>query len=772
MFRLGLEPIRNSNNTYLKDMLFKEKEEVFSGYSRRQFPMGFVRDYYNKDRDMKKLFTIDISQAFRMLLLASTRTGKSFTIRGMIDRMKKCGMSVCILSDVKNEYYSSKNPVQQKFRNKLIKGEIAEGIPMKVFRPTFFQYLEGNASRLPEGQEWCSIDLSLLQPRDFVTMMDFLGLTKIQKDSMERALYEAKQAGFEIKVWDDFRTLIENSEFIQGKAQILNRLYKINFYNPFDANHRIKPSNYMADGYTTDLNLQYFNSLEKNNGFLQVTIASWLRDIIDARKEKKIPPVMFVVDECARIVPAVGDTVAKYEILESIDTDTAYDVNFCLKHDTLIQTNNGNKKISDLDDNNDKIVSWNFKINKRIKTKFIKRKPEIKKTFKIQLENGTFVEATKEHKFFVKLENGSIIEKTVDKLKINDEILTELRNCEKCGKLTSNKKYCSKKCAFSDRNGIKNSNYNNKWSNDKKKQQSEKIKKWRKDNPDKAKQLDEKCRKIKQNMPEEDREIQRQKVLKYFRENPERAYEFCRKNSDHNKGKKFSEEHRYKIGQSNIGKHTISEENKIKMAIAVKKYWSEISLEDFLIRSKSISRKSKLRMKNPTEGQLKVQEKFKTMHLNKKMSIETINKISKSRRGIKLKQSTKEKLRESTKRIFKNVTDKEMKERCRKAYLKTSKSPNELEKYCMNIFKDIDVPLKFVGDGKIWINRGNPDFIDEENKIIVEVYCDYFKIKTHQSVEKYKEKRIKQFEGWKVFFFDESQVKSEYFKSMVDDIYA
>lgn len=335
-FTMGLNPILNTQNTYLKNALFKPKEEIFTGYHRSALPIAFRRDYYRKEYDMKSLYKIDLSEAFRMLFVAKTRTGKSFWIRAMVDRLKKAGFCIVYLTDVKNEYDTSIRPLQAKFASKLIRGEKPEGTKLKVFKPTFFQYLEGDARLLPAGQEWCSMDLSKLQPRDFSTMLKFLGLTQQQIDGMERALYEAKQRGFIIKGWEDFENILNDADYIQNSGQILTKLFKIQYYNPFDVNHRINPSEYLAQGYTLVLNLQYYDNLERSNGFMQVTVANWMRNIKDARKSKKIPPVVFIVDETPRFCSSgvgdgagvTSDTVSKFEIMESVDTDTAYDINW------------------------------------------------------------------------------------------------------------------------------------------------------------------------------------------------------------------------------------------------------------------------------------------------------------------------------------------------------------------------------------------------------------------------------------------------------------
>jgi len=332
MFDMGFKPLKYSQNKYLRESFFDVDDPIFDEYSLKRTPIGFVRDYDKKGNptkyDKKKLFTVDYTEATREIFIARNRTGKSYFVRSKSDRLYKAGMSMVYLPDVKNEYCTSIRPVQSKFRNKLIKNENAQGVPIKVFRPTFFQGLQGNAAKLPEGQNWCSINLSTLLPSDMISLLKALNLTSSQIIGIERAIYESWQEGKYISDWDDMKELIENCEYIRQSSEILNKMFRIVRYNPFDSGYHIKPYEYLKDGYILALNYQYFDSLEKNNGFIEVTLTSWLRDIINARKEKLISPVFFVIDESPRFIPAKGNNTFRHEVLESVDTDSAYHINY------------------------------------------------------------------------------------------------------------------------------------------------------------------------------------------------------------------------------------------------------------------------------------------------------------------------------------------------------------------------------------------------------------------------------------------------------------
>ena len=89
----------------------------------------------------------------------------------------------------------------------------------------------------------------------------------------------------------------------------------------------------------------------------------------------------------------------------------------CLSEDTLIETNNGNKKISELN-KDDLIKSWDGK--KIVYSGFESVLPSQQELFEIELEDGSKIQASAEHRFFMKINE----EKKLKDLKEGDEIVT------------------------------------------------------------------------------------------------------------------------------------------------------------------------------------------------------------------------------------------------------------------------------------------------------------------------------------------------------------
>lgn len=132
--------------------------------------------------------------------------------------------------------------------------------------------------------------------------------------------------------------------------------------------------------------------------------------------------------------------------------------------------------------------------------------------------------------------------------------------------------------------------------------------------------------------------------------------------------------------------------------------------------------------------------------------------------GYKHSESTKEKHRKRSKKLWKNE------EYRRKICIGWKKS--HLDKIIEKVINQYKLPYKYVGNGKIWIGKGigrrmNPDFINTtgENKVI-EVYGTVLKIMNFGSIENYELKRRKQFKkyGFSVVFINNKDIYRKNYK--------
>lgn len=87
--------------------------------------------------------------------------------------------------------------------------------------------------------------------------------------------------------------------------------------------------------------------------------------------------------------------------------------------------------------------------------------------------------------------------------------------------------------------------------------------------------------------------------------------------------------------------------------------------------------------------------------------------------------------------------------------------PSDNEKLVIDIFKNLNFPLKYVGDGSLWIGNHNPDFINEELKIAVELDLDGNMSRKHWNKQEEREKDFLKY-GYKLVYLiskDEELIK-------------
>ena len=94
--------------------------------------------------------------------------------------------------------------------------------------------------------------------------------------------------------------------------------------------------------------------------------------------------------------------------------------------------------------------------------------------------------------------------------------------------------------------------------------------------------------------------------------------------------------------------------------------------------------------------------------------------------------------------------------------------PTSYEKKIAELCIENSLPFAYTGDGRFLINFKNPDFVNEKDKIVIEVFYSWFKIRDYGSVENYKEFCRKKYEsaGWRVIFIDETEVDVDNWKEI------
>lgn len=75
---------------------------------------------------------------------------------------------------------------------------------------------------------------------------------------------------------------------------------------------------------------------------------------------------------------------------------------------------------------------------------------------------------------------------------------------------------------------------------------------------------------------------------------------------------------------------------------------------------------------------------------------------------------------------FQNLPKKQHLKLARKGYANSFKRPTKPERKIINYIQQHNLPLDYVGNGKLWIGNKNPDFTHKTKSIVIEVFGDYW----------------------------------------------
>lgn len=241
------------------------------------------------------------------------------------------------------------------------------------------------------------------------------------------------------------------------------------------------------------------------------------------------------------------------------------------------------------------------------------------------------------------------------------------------------------------------------------------------------------------------------------------------------KGHVFSEEIKKKISKSLMGRHCSPRTEFKKDTIMNGRTLSEAKKRENLSKETrkkmSISKlgnKSRMGMQHTKE----TRKKMSKTHAGKKMPLSCIIKRKNTmiarygseglpawNKGEKTSEETKRKLSIAHKKTYEDPIRRIS--IMKKIIAGCMKRPTSYEKKIIDLCAKHELPFGYVGDGKVIINYVNPDFINTSGKKqLIEVYHDYFKIKSYGSCEIYEEQRTKRFlkEGFETLFLDDSDI--------------
>lgn len=264
-------------------------------------------------------------EAFRCLLLGSTRAGKSFISERILSVAFKGGNGVAILTDIKNEFHTLSEPLQQKFVKNLAPEESPMSLPIKVYRPWFLV----RNDKEDYGNIPAQLSLGECELSDLVTLL------AIEKDESKRGMLAYVMEGIKsghIMDIKDVPKYVDSLEEFTGaqKKSFLIKFAPLMNNEVLGDDHPFSFAKDIAEGFVPVFNMEGFEAFGREySSFPQAYVAIELRKIIRAKTAGKITEKVYIfVDELARFVPKFSETTSKIEILEAIDTVGAKGINF------------------------------------------------------------------------------------------------------------------------------------------------------------------------------------------------------------------------------------------------------------------------------------------------------------------------------------------------------------------------------------------------------------------------------------------------------------
>lgn len=114
--------------------------------------------------------------------------------------------------------------------------------------------------------------------------------------------------------------------------------------------------------------------------------------------------------------------------------------------------------------------------------------------------------------------------------------------------------------------------------------------------------------------------------------------------------------------------------------------------------------------------------------LGKSQSQKAKEMISKKKKGVNLSIETRERMRKTWKKLFENPQFKE--KTLKKMQEGLERKPNKPENIVINLIQQNNLNFIYTGNGDKWIsykgNIFNPDFVSKDNKLIIEVFGNYW----------------------------------------------
>jgi len=287
---------------------FFEREETIN-YYRGKIPIGIVRE-------TNDVFYLNMNKSMRACTFAKTGTGKTFFMQTIFSRYFYSGGKVAIPTDVKNEFRWCEKPLQNDFKQFLLRkstrydyNELPSGLPIKSYYPAFLEAYNQDAD-IPKN-EMCQMRVENLTAWDFLTLAGITKATEQQRFAVDEVFGHVKKGN--IKTLSQAKRIIERSTTIPAasKPLLFNAMRTVT--SDMVIGEKYPTPNFVKDiqeGYLPNLNLYGILKSGKNfKHYSSAYVAIILRQLYAAKAEGTIKePLLIPLEEVRTLCPKDSDS--------------------------------------------------------------------------------------------------------------------------------------------------------------------------------------------------------------------------------------------------------------------------------------------------------------------------------------------------------------------------------------------------------------------------------------------------------------------------------
>lgn len=281
----------------------------------KDYEYGPSRLFIGWGRNGRRVF-VNLKTSKIILIVGKRGCGKTLLMRAMMNRLYLSGHVPVILTDIKGEYNSSKEPVQSKFKHLLDEFEKPIGFPVKSYHPVF---LKKHARVKQFDNVICQLSLSMITEYDLMTILGYdLETSSAKRELLQRVWKKVEKKEIftfnELidKIWQDLDAIIKTKESVISslKTAISQGVLGDEFADFSWTDDVIK-------GYVPVLNLIGFGKM-RTSGYPSAFISVVAKDVIDGKKTGVIErgvKIYYFIDEAHRWIHALGSSSAKKTII-------------------------------------------------------------------------------------------------------------------------------------------------------------------------------------------------------------------------------------------------------------------------------------------------------------------------------------------------------------------------------------------------------------------------------------------------------------------------